>query len=254
MMRPIKIFKLSAASLFILFSLLNISCSQEEGFGGNSHINGTLVTKFYNSDFSVYQGEAPAIDQDVFLLFGENLTIGEDLAVSNYGQFEFSYLWPGSYQLYYMSDDTLSKSWDEISISLNIELAKNETLSLDTLYTYKALDWDEGHAIIKGSVKMIDYVNESVYPNLVVKDTYPAQEQEIYLTYNHADFYQERIRTDENGQFVFNNLLKGHYKIVVYSENVQDTNKKALIPVISELEITDTFQQITMDTLTIEKF
>lgn len=248
------ILKYSVSFFAILFIFLNFSCTQEEGLGGNSHVKGTLIRQFYNSDFSVYQGEAPAIDEDVFILFGDNMTIDEDVAVSNTGQFEFNYLWPGNYQLFYLSDDTLSKSWDDVSLSINFELAKNETLSLDTLYTYKALDWDEGHASITGTVKMIDYVNESVFPNLVVKDIYPAQEQEIYLTYNHAEFYQERIRTDENGQFVFNNLLKGHYKIVVYSENVQDTDKKALIPVITELELTETFQQATVDEMTIEKF
>ncbi|HPR33827.1 MAG TPA: hypothetical protein PLK12_17125, partial [Prolixibacteraceae bacterium] len=82
-----------------------LSCSQPEGIGGNSHIKGNLWIYYYNDDFSqlVFDEPMPAKDEDVFLLFGDKTTIGEDATTSYTGEFEFNYLWPGTYTIYYYS-------------------------------------------------------------------------------------------------------------------------------------------------------
>jgi hypothetical protein len=96
-----------------------------------------------------------------------------------------------------------------------------------------------------------NYKNTSSYPNLEVKDYTPAQEQEVFITYNHEEYYSNRIRTQDDGTFVFPNLLKGHYRIFVYSEDVY-TGGTADIPVSVEVEITETNQVIVLDDIDIE--
>jgi len=247
---------LSALKIYAIFmvfsSLVFNSCTQDEGIGGNSHIKGLIIEKFYNNDFSVFQYEAPAKDEDLFLIFGDEKVVGEKTSTSNSGQFAFNYLWPGNYQLYYFSDDTSIISPEQIEMIYPIVLERNQEFDLGTIYTYKALDWDEGFAKIRGKVMLINYKNTSQYPNLQIKDVSPAQEQEIYMTYNNAQFYTERIRTHSDGTFEFNHLLKGSYSIYVYSEDVI-TGKTEMVVKEVKIEITESEQSVVLDDIYIEK-
>lgn len=58
------------SALFVVTLLLIAGCSQEEGIGGNCHINGILVEQFYNDDYSLLLSQQAAKDEDIFLLFG----------------------------------------------------------------------------------------------------------------------------------------------------------------------------------------
>lgn len=232
--------------------LIGTSCTQDPGVGGNSHIKGTLVEKYYNNDFTIFQYEHAASDDDIYILYGDNKEIGDKTTASFAGDFQFQYLWPGDYQLYYYSDDTTAVTSDKIALSQTISLEKNETFEVGTLYTYKALEWDEGSAQIKGKIMLINYRNESSYPNLEIKDITPAQEQEVYITYNNATVYTDRIRTQPDGTFEFNHLLKGNYTIFVYSEDVI-TGKTAMVTKEVIVEITELNQSVALETINIEK-
>jgi hypothetical protein len=239
--------------LSLLVVLLLGSCVQEEGIGGNSSIEGVLIEKYYNNDFTVFQYEQPAKGEDVYLQFGSSNLADEDVETSYSGNFKFDYLWQGEYTLYYYSDDTTLKSPEEIEILKDVTIGKKQNVNLDTLYTYKALDWDDGTSKIKGKVRLINYKNESTPDNLMIKDVTPAQEQEVYLTYNNEDFYVERVRTGSDGVFVFSDLIIGKYTVYVYSEDVRD-NSTADIVVSADVEITEMGQVVTVeDELIIEK-
>ncbi len=327
--------------VLVISALVFVSCSQDEGIGGNSHIKGRLMVNYYNDDFSVcLSGQpVPACDEDVFLLFGEDAVVGEDVTTSNTGNYEFEYLWPGKYTLYYYSDDTTGLTDEKVPVIKEITLKKNETLILDdliinrklkfdegscdvkgrimvnyynddfslllreepardedvfiqfgshntvtddtktsfdgyfsfnniwpgdyTLYYYSAdttkisredvpvvnqfslaenqelqmntlimkrvLEWDEGSSTIQGTVFEVNYKNSSSYPNLEINYIVPSKEQEIYITYGNHTFYDERIRTASDGTFEFKNLIKGRYKIFLYSEDVTGKTDKVVI-------------------------
>lgn len=233
--------------LFLLFILSAIiSCTQEEGIGGSGKIQGVVVEKYYNHDFSVFQYEAPASDKDVFIQFGDNNIVDDNIETNYTGNFEFNYLWPGNYRIFYYSDDTSLQTLEDIAMVHDVKLGKSETYTLDTLYTYKALDWDEGTSKIKGKVILINYKNSSTPDNLVIKDITPAQEQEVYLTYNNEDFYCERIRTQGDGTFVFSNLLIGKYTIFVYSEDVETGDTDDVVIKV-EVEISQPGQTIKIE-------
>ncbi|MBN2807175.1 MAG: hypothetical protein JXR22_11005, partial [Prolixibacteraceae bacterium] len=184
--------------------------------------------------------------------FGDEKVVGEDVETSMSGDFSFSYLWPGNYQLYYYSDDTSIVSPEQVAMVNSFQLERNQTTDLGTLYTYKGLDWDEGFAKIRGKVMLINYKNESQYPNLQIKDISPAQELEVYMSYNNAEFYTERIRTHNDGTFEFNHLLKGKYSIYVYSEDVI-TGKTEMLVKEMKVEITELEQVIVLDDIIVEK-
>ena len=93
----------------LILSLV-FSCERDEGFGGNSSISGTIKIKEYNNDMSLLLYEYAARDFNVYLVFGDNTTIGDDVETSYTGDFRFNYLTPGDYELFYYSDDTSASS------------------------------------------------------------------------------------------------------------------------------------------------
>lgn len=221
-------------ALIGLLPLFN-ACEVKEGVGGSGMITGTLMLQQYNDDFSLLIDQSPAKDEEVFIAYGNSQAVGDKVNTSRTGYFEFPYLYEGDYTVYYYTKDSLSDGYDKVEKVISISLSKNETLNLGQLNKLSILDYDEGLARIKGVVRVVNYRNSSQWPHLIVKDTTFAQEQEIYLTYQNHDFYDDRIRTQEDGTFYFNNLIPGNYKIVLYSEDVTGASQK--IPIVKNVTI-----------------
>lgn len=229
-----------------LVLILSFSCTQEEGTGGNSHIEGCLIEKVYNSDFSLLLEERPAKDLDVFLIYGDQSGVGEDLKTSYSGHFSFKYLWPGQYQLYYFSNDSASFG-NKKEIIVPVELSMNETLNLDTLYRCTTVEFDEGSASIKGTVLETNYKSSGQ----VKYYNQPALDKEVFLIYGNSSAPVDRIRTSYDGSFEFKNLIKGNYKVYVLSEDI--TEKTGYVPVLKETTVTTDGQVIDLGVFNIEK-
>ncbi len=199
------------------------SCERDEGFGGNSSISGKIITREYNRDMDVLLQEYEAADHNVYIVFGDNTTVGKEVETTPAGSFSFEYLTPGEYEVYFYSEDTsASQSTGEMIISSSISLGKNEDLDMGILYNYDLKDYNDGFATIKGRVLMINYLSTAIppYTDDDIKDIVPAQDYEVYLIYNDHDGYDERIRTDYFGYFQFSDLIKGNYRIYTYTEDL----------------------------------
>lgn len=210
-------------AIFIFLSfLLFISCEKEEGPGGKASIEGTLIVKEYNRDYSVLLDQYPIGDENVFIGYGSAEVSNDDIETSYNGKFQFSYLQPGDYTIWYYSDDTIPNSQSEISIERKINLDKKQSKNLGNLYTYKTKDFDDGSASICGKVYVINYKNTATppYEESDIKDITPAQEEDMYLVYNDNETYNEDIETNYNGNFCFKDLIKGKYRVYVYSEDL----------------------------------
>lgn len=241
--------QIAFAAVLLLFVVS--SCSQDEGVGGQCHIKGKLVEKIYNDDYSLLLKEQPAKDEDVYLLFGNDQAVGEKTSSSYSGNFEFNYLWPGNYKLYYFSEEQGVNYEGEQEVLVEVSLSKKETVDLGELSVLKTVDFDEGNSTIRGLVMLTNYKNSSQWPNLVVKDVSPAQEQEVYLVYGNHMQFDDRIRTNDDGTFEFTNLIKGNYRIYVYSEDVSGGTED--IAVESNVTITAENEMITLENFKIEK-
>lgn len=227
-------------------------CEMTEGYGGSASIEGTVITKYYNDDYSELIREVPAVDLQVFLLFGDDEVVGDEIETSATGRFAFRYLTPGHYSVYFESEDTSSLDRINVPVTKEVELAAGDELDLGVLYEFEALDFDDGSATISGTIMLINYKNTTTFPNLEIKDTSPAQEQEVYLVYGEHQYYDERIRTGYDGYFEFRNLIPGKYEVYTYSEDV-DGGGTADIPVIETVEITEEKEVIDLGVIYIEQ-
>lgn len=251
-------FNLTKLVLLLLLGTLTFSltsCNQTEGYGGTSSVTGTIITSYYNDDFSELIKQGPSIDEEVFLMFGNDELVGDRIFTSLSGQFRFEYLRPGSYTLYYMSDDSTTSSTDEKVVVHQFELKSGEDKDLGELSELKVMDYDDGSAKIYGVIRLINYKNSSVFPFLEPKDTSFAQDHEVYLIYGEHDFYDSRIRTSYDGYFEFTNLIPGKYTVFTYSEDVSGGTADIRLPKNDEgvVIITGETEEINMGVITIEQ-
>jgi hypothetical protein len=221
--------------IFLAVAFLS-SCENQEGSGGTGSISGTLTEHFYNDDYSLEIRQAAAIDEEVFILYGKDYVAGDRTTTGITGEFRFEYLYPGTYFIYYRSQDK-NDVWDnEWGPTFKVELERGEDRDMGELVKLSTLDYDDGFSVIKGTVKKIKYVEESRWPNLVVEYVDYAHEHEVYLTYGDHEFYDERVRTQDNGYFEFRELIPGEYRIFLYSEDVT----RVVEHVVKEFEVTIT--------------
>jgi hypothetical protein len=237
--------------VLIFVVLLSLSCEKSEGLGGTGSIAGTITEQFYNDDFSLFIHEKPAVDEEVFIVFGNSPELGNRVRTNNEGQFRFKYLYPGNYQVYYISEDSTSVLNMDVEKLYELDLEKGEEYDLGSMKKLTTLDFDDGTAMIKGVIKVTDYVDTSSWPNLVVEKTYFASEQEIYLTYNKHTFYDERIRTQTGGVFEFGGLIPGDYLVFVYSDDVSGESDKVTLDF--EVRIDELDQVVDLGEIVIEK-
>ena len=227
---------------FIMLALMIqilTSCGKDEGFGGTASISGTITEGFYNDDLSMKVDSFPAVDEEVFIVFGTDATPGDRVITGPTGEFCFDYLYPGQYFIYYRSEDIIGTPVEKQWSVQQVDLERGENLNLGRLEKKSLLDFDEGRGTISGVLKKIKYVDESRWPNLVIEYEDFAHEHEVYLTYGDHEYYDVRVRSQENGYFEFSNLIPGHYKIITYKEDVTLVTEHVVLKFEVELEDMD---------------
>ena len=212
----------------VLLSVLS-SCEVSEGVGGTASIEGSLTMNQYNDDFSTLVSSFPAADEKVYIQYGDSKTVSDDVETSYDGYFKFSYLYEGDYTIYYYSKDSLNPLDSKKEILLEVSVDKGDEKDLGELICLETLDYDEGKATIKGNVYEIYYTYTSVYPNMIPEDTLIANDVPVYIRYGAHDQYDDRIRSQEDGSFYFNDLIPGDYTIYVFSEDIQGSDQQVSI-------------------------
>ncbi len=95
---------------FILLLTIPIisACKKEAGEGGNSSIKGSVqaISRLIVTNPNTGVDTLAASDRDVYILYGDNITLGDRIRTNYKGEFEFKYLRPGDYTVYVYSDDT----------------------------------------------------------------------------------------------------------------------------------------------------
>lgn len=126
--------------LFILFTIFSLSsCKKTAGEGGASSIKGSIVVEDWNKSFTVKNGEYPGFDEDVYIIYGDDINYGDRTKANNKGEFEFKYLRKGKYKIYvYSEDKTLQAVSGTISIEKSAEISKNKsTVTMEEFRIYK---------------------------------------------------------------------------------------------------------------------
>ncbi len=128
------------ALVVILFS----GCTKEPGEGGNSSIRGVVnkEIRIVLANPATYQFTTPAADEDVYIVFGDNVSPDNDINCNYKGEYEFMNLRQGKYTIYVYSKDTTGIP-----------------------------QVDPDHMVIKHEVEITEKSQEIVVPTLTIYDT-----------------------------------------------------------------------------------
>jgi hypothetical protein len=117
-----------AATLILFLS----ACTKEEGEGGSSSIKGYVHVTDYNINMLIIQGEYPGADEEVYIVYGDDIQYGDRIRSGPDGKFEFKYLQKGNYTIYVYSQDTTLAG--KHAVSKSIEITKNhQTIDAGTI-------------------------------------------------------------------------------------------------------------------------
>jgi len=123
--------------LFVAFLGL-VSCEKNPGEGGNATIIGSVWEKNYNSTFSELIAEYAAMDQDVYIVYGDNVGFDDKTETDYLGNYRFNYLRPGKYTIYVYSEDSAMETvTGEIAILKELEITEsNQVLSVPQIVIF----------------------------------------------------------------------------------------------------------------------
>jgi len=129
--------KLLAITVIAMLLIVS-SCKKGPGEGGNSTITGKIWVKDYNSDFTIFNGEYAGADEDVYIIYGDDVSYGDKVKSGPDGVFEFKYLRPGKYKVYvYSKDRTQVSVPNMVAVSATPEITKKkQTVDAGTLQIY----------------------------------------------------------------------------------------------------------------------
>jgi len=129
---------------FILFitaivCLIGISCEKEEGTGGTSSITGKVFVRQYNSSFTILSDQYYAPDENVFIIYGDDIVYGDKTSTNYDGTYRFDYLREGKYTIFAYSEDSAGyPSQREIPVMKQVEISgKNKEILLDDIVILK---------------------------------------------------------------------------------------------------------------------
>jgi hypothetical protein len=131
--------KKTASFLIVFLSVLVFSCSKEPGEGGNSTIYGKITAYNYNAEFTYLKGIYPAADEDVYLVYGNDLSYSQRIRTNYDGIYEFKYLRPGDYTIYtYSKDSTLTLASGIYAVIIDVNIAgKKQTVEAPDMKIYR---------------------------------------------------------------------------------------------------------------------
>ena len=212
----------------ILCIFLFSSCNEDEGFGGNSSIEGYVYKVIHYDDNLSFRTEIiPAAKENVYIIFGNKTDdfFGDKTDAGNNGLFRFDYLRPGNYVLYAFSEPADGK---KEPVFVNVNMGKKTNARADTLFIHTGKAY--GTAMIKGNVYTTYYHNGNY------RDEGLGTGMRAYIKHDGEEGYFDDIRVID-GVFYFQKLLPGKYIVGVETE---DKDTEAVSLVTQSITITDT--------------
>lgn len=125
--------------VYALISLFYLSCKKPAGTGGNSSVKGTVVLEDWNSTLTTMKYQYPAVDSDVYIIYGSDVSYGDKIKTNGNGEYEFKYLRKGNYKIYAISKEKVGTTGDtkDIAVSVDVTISKNKQSVEATQITIK---------------------------------------------------------------------------------------------------------------------
>lgn len=111
--------------------VLLLSACAKEGKGGAATIEGKVKVRLIKETTLDTLTTFDAQDEDVYIIYGDNLTFDDDVKTTYNGNFKFDYLYKGDYTVYVYSEctfliDSCPNETEAILETITIDKARQE--------------------------------------------------------------------------------------------------------------------------------
>ena len=89
----------------VIFATL-FSCKKEPGEGGFATIEGKVYVKNYDASYTILTAEHYLPGETVYIIYGDDIEVGNTVKSSYNGSFKFNYLRKGKYKVYVIGEDS----------------------------------------------------------------------------------------------------------------------------------------------------
>lgn len=93
------------------------SCKKEAGEGGDSSVTGRVHVKDYNASFTSLNGEYNGAEEDVYIIYGNDVSFGDRERTSHDGMYSFRFLQPGKYKIFAYSKDSTGRYRNQVNLN-----------------------------------------------------------------------------------------------------------------------------------------
>jgi len=123
--------------LLVMAVALFVSCEKEASIGGTSTIKGKVFIQKYNADLTFLIKEYYAVEEDVYIIYGDDEIYSDRFRTQYDGSFEFKYLQPGKYKIFtYSKNITVPAGVEAIIVEVEIK-EKGETVEIPDIIIKK---------------------------------------------------------------------------------------------------------------------
>jgi hypothetical protein len=122
--------------LLLFFFTLFFSCKKQEGEGGMATIKGNVWVRDWDKNFNLLMYEHPGLDEDVFIVYGDQSGYGDKVSTDLNGNFEFRFLRKGVYTIYSLSDTLQSSnvSYNQFPVAVKVVITdKKQVIDIGAL-------------------------------------------------------------------------------------------------------------------------
>jgi hypothetical protein len=121
--------------LFIALILTLFACQKNEGPGGQASVQGKIYVRDYNDSFTQLLDEHYAMEQRVYIMYGDDEIYSDEMRTNFDGSFKFDYLTKGKYTIFvYSKDSTFTVPGGKEPLFIEFEITdKKEAVDLDVI-------------------------------------------------------------------------------------------------------------------------
>ena len=116
--------------VFTLLTLIFSACKKDPGPGGRASIKGKVYAEYWDKSFTAKKDSNYAPNVNVFIIYGDEATFGDDQNTAFDGTYEFKYLQKGNYKIYAYSRDSSGVATGQLNaFAPNIAVVKSVTIT-----------------------------------------------------------------------------------------------------------------------------
>lgn len=213
----------------VLAAFSFISCNKEEGVGGSATIQGKVFKVIHADDnYDMSTDTIVASKQDVFIVYGDDGFVGDDVETGEDGAFRFRYLTAGTYTVYAYSE---LANGEKVAVSQTIAIKRGETVTLPDIYIHTGKA--NGTLMVKGWLRATWFDKNGTTLN-----TDWAYGERVYIQRLGEPYYFDDTRVGLNGLFYFQKLQPDTYIVFTFGESPSNgTNMETPVPVCDTITV-----------------